>query len=330
MSTTTSASGTPIPTVPSQCPICGPNALHRALASSPDFEYRTSRDAEWIFHQCMVCDTVFVCPRPSEQALSLIYPENYYAYSFGESRSLGYAVKARLDGFSARTYARLYPGRGLVCDVGAGDGRLVEILARGGMLTPESVYGIEPELRAVEAARARDVDVRHASIESFDWKPNSHGLIILQQVIEHVGDPRACLSSLAASLVEGGALVIETPNTRGLDARMFAKRHWGGYHTPRHFFLFNPASLARLGELTGFRLQSIQALPSPNFWIQSLHHALSERAGAIPRSVRKLLRPHPPAAIPLALFTAVDLTAMVALRSTSNMRVIFRKPAGTC
>ena len=145
-----------------------------------------------------------------------------------------------------------------------------------------------------------------------------------------MSDPSACLSALSSSLVDGGALVLETPNTRGLDARIFGGRHWGGYHTPRHLFLFNPAALARLGERAGLNLESVRALPSPNFWIQSVHHAASERAGRIPRYISELFQPHPPAPLPLALFTAVDLVARAALGSTSNMRLIFRRAARTC
>jgi SAM-dependent methyltransferase len=318
------------PTEPSHCPLCGPNALHRAIATSPDFEYRTSGTAEWVFHQCLVCDTLFLNPRPSRDALSTIYPENYYAFSFEASKSVAYAAKSWLDELAARTYVKLYPGRGLVCDVGAGDGRLLKILGKTRKIPAERIYGIEPALAAVEAARSRKLDVRHASMESFDWKPDTHGLVILQQVIEHVGDPRACLRLVARALTAGGALVIETPNSKGLDARVFGRRHWGGYHTPRHFFLFNPMSLARLAESEGLLLERVVALPSPNFWIQSVHHLASERNGRLSRAITGVFRPHPPGTLPLGFFTAVDLLTMATGSRTSNMRLILRKGAGPC
>jgi SAM-dependent methyltransferase len=273
----------------------------------------------------LVCDTLFLNPRPTVDALSSIYPEDYYAFAFQSSRSLAYVAKAQLDRLAARTYLEHYPGEGLVCDAGAGDGRLVRILSHAGKVKPGWVYGIEPGFAAVRAARERNVDVRHASIESFDWRPGTHGLVILQQVIEHVSDPRACLRRLANALVPGGSLVIETPSSRGLDARIFGRRHWGGYHTPRHFFLFNPRSLTLLAQAEGLELQCNQALPSPNFWIQSVHHLASECRGRIPTSLCRLFRPHPPRTLPLAFFTAIDLALSATLRSTSNMRLIFRK-----
>jgi SAM-dependent methyltransferase len=326
----TSSAPSSLPTEASHCPLCGPNALHRAIATSPDFEYRTSGTTEWVFHQCLVCDTLFLNPRPSADALSTIYPQNYYAFSFEASKSVAYAAKSWLDELAARTYVKLYPGRGLVCDVGAGDGRLLKILAKTRKIPGDRLYGIEPALAAVEAARSRKIDVRHATMESFDWKPDTHGLVILQQVIEHVRDPRACLSMVASALMPGGALIIETPNSKGVDARVFGRRHWGGYHTPRHFFLFNPMSLARLAESAGLLLERVVSLPSPNFWIQSVHHLASERDGRLSRAFTSVFRPHPPGVLPLGFFTAVDLLAMATRSATSNMRLILRKEGSPC
>ena len=321
---------TTLATEPSCCPLCGPDALHRAVASGPDFEYRTSGDHEWAIHQCLVCDTLYLNPRPTEAALPVIYPSNYYAFSFSQTKSLAYRAKGYVDRLSVRKYLALYPGEGLVCDIGAGDGRLVDLLAHSGALAPNSVYGIEPSLAAATAAQQRGIDVRHATMEGFDWQPDSHGLLVLQQVIEHVSDPAACLRLAARALRPGGCLVLETPNGGGFDARLFHRRHWGGYHIPRHFFLFNPASLCRLGEQAGLSVVRVDALPSPNFWIQSMHHYGSERGGVGASLLMRLFRPHPPRVLPLALFTCIDLVTAALFNTTSNMRVVLRKEPGRC
>jgi 2-polyprenyl-3-methyl-5-hydroxy-6-metoxy-1,4-benzoquinol methylase len=75
--------------------------------------------------------------------------------------------------------------------------------------------------------------------------------VIIFQVIEHVSDPAAVLRALARVLAPGGVLVVETPNVESLDARIFRRRYWGGYHFPRHWNLFSKETITRLGTRAG-------------------------------------------------------------------------------
>ena len=60
---------------------------------------------------------------------------------------------------------------------------------------------------------------------------------------------------------------IETPEIEGWDYHLFRKRYWGGYHIPRHFYLFNRATLTRLLREEGFEIVSVRSIPSPAFWV---------------------------------------------------------------
>lgn len=307
----------PLRVVTAVCPICGqePQLKH---ASGIDFEYATTGDYEWTLRRCARCEVVCLSPRPADDEIARIYPSNYYAYDFTSTFTLGYRVKSLLDRRSVSSYLRAaVPGKNIL-DVGCGDGRLLRIFAEQGV-SADALYGVELDAEAVRRARAAGFHVELGRFEDVAYPPGSFGLIVLQQVIEHVPDPRAIVARLRELLVPGGAAVLETPNTASLDHLLFRRRYWGGYHIPRHFYLFNRRSLPRLLDDEGFDVRQVQSLASPNFWIQSVHHAGRERG--LPAIWLRLFRPHPPAFPGLALFTAVDAIGKI-FHVTSNMRVV--------
>src|SRR5207244_5463137 len=120
----------------------------------------------------------------------------------------------------------------------------------------------------------------------------SFDLVIMNQLIEHVRDPIAVLHRVARALRPGGHLFVETPNLDSLDARLFRRRYWGGYHLPRHFHLFDSKSLPRLVRQAGLTPIGLKPLVCPQFWIISLQNWLSDRGR---RALgRRLFRPFNP------------------------------------
>ena len=125
----------------------------------------------------------------------------------------------------------------------------------------------------MERLRESGFEVIAAPIDR-DQVPQAVDVFVLNQVIEHFARPGELVAVLAGALAPGGHLVIETPDTGGLDARWFSRRYWGGYHIPRHMVLFNQANLRILVERTGLQVVETARLSSPAFWVQSLHHRL--------------------------------------------------------
>jgi hypothetical protein len=164
------------------------------------------------------------------------------------------------------------------------------------------------------------IEVIAAPIEE-DSVPANSDVFVLNQVIEHLPAPGPFISRLAAALRPGGYLILETSNARGLDARLFRRRYWGGYHVPRHMVLFEDGNLRRLVERCGLQVVEQHHLASPAFWVQSLHHLLIESRAPALASLCTLRN------VPLvAAFALRDIVA-ARISVTSNQRLVARRPA---
>ena len=96
-------------------------------------------------------------------------------------------------------------------DVGCGAGLLAEPLARLG--AEVTAIDAAPELIAAAKAHAAgqgmSIDYRAVGVEELDGQ---YDLVTAMEVIEHVADPQAFVSYLAARLADGGLLILSTPN----------------------------------------------------------------------------------------------------------------------
>jgi 2-polyprenyl-6-hydroxyphenyl methylase/3-demethylubiquinone-9 3-methyltransferase len=96
-------------------------------------------------------------------------------------------------------------------DVGCGAGLLAEPLARLG--AEVTAIDAAPELTEVAKAHAAasglTIDYRAVGVEDLDGQ---FDLVTSMEVIEHVADPEAFVTDLAARLAPGGLMILSTPN----------------------------------------------------------------------------------------------------------------------
>jgi SAM-dependent methyltransferase len=273
------------------CPVCGGEAFV-PQAEGFDFELETCRN-HWRFGRCATCGHIQLDPRPRAETLPAIYPPNYYSYNMEKTVGrLAMAGKAMLDAAKFRGFLALLgrPARSYL-DIGCGDLKYLEVMRRHG-IPPERLYGLELDTGVVAKARARGYQVFQERAEDARSLPEAAiDVITMFHVIEHVADPAAVLRSVARWLAPGGILVIETPNRAALDARLFARRYWGGYHIPRHWHLFDRRGLTRLLEAEGFRVMTVRYQTGHSFWLYSLHHAIRYNPYLPSRALARLFDP---------------------------------------
>ena len=96
-------------------------------------------------------------------------------------------------------------------DVGCGAGLLAEPLARLGAKV--TAVDAAPELievaRTHAAGQGLAIDYRAVGVEAVAGK---FDLVTAMEVVEHVAEPQAFISDLAARLAPGGLLILSTPN----------------------------------------------------------------------------------------------------------------------
>jgi 2-polyprenyl-3-methyl-5-hydroxy-6-metoxy-1,4-benzoquinol methylase len=307
-----------------RCEVCGGTET-TGFAAGYDYELITCRN-RWEFRECTACRHVWLDPRPSVEALGTIYPSTYYSYNYEQIPAVARRAKELIDSLKMRKILALcgrVPDRYL--DVGCGDGRYLDALARRGV--PKSgLFGLELDERIVESLQQRGLQVFCERVESCDrFEPGTFDLITMFHVIEHIDSPRTAVARLAEWLAPGGVLAVETPNLDSLDAHLFRDGKWGGYHIPRHWHLFRPSTLSRLLESVGLEVEAVRYETGHAFWMYSFHHALRYREPPRPRLARVF---DPLASVaPLAAFTAFDRMRAMLGAKTSSMLITARLPA---
>ena len=110
-------------------------------------------------------------------------------------------------------------------------------------------------------------------------------------------------------------------NTDTLDFRLFRNRHWGGYHFPRHWTLFNESTLRRLALLTSLQVDAVETILSPVNWVYSIRNMLVDSRAPVWLTELFSLK----APVGLAVFTLVDAVFHLFGRG-ALLRMTVRRP----
>ncbi len=258
-----------IPTRPHACVVCG-SREHVVVASGTDYQYGTT---DQVFNWCKCrCGHHYIDPLPSEAALSTIYPDTLKNYAdFDADPGLAFRVKGFLEGRQVKRLAARVPEGGRLLDVGCAAGMFLDVVKRN-CPNITVLEGLEISRAAAERATAKGYKVYISTIEQADLPESYYDLICLQQVIEHVHDPRAVLTKLRRSLRPGGSVILETPNLESWDHALFRGGFWEGYHIPRHFNLWTAEGMARMLREVGYAEVCTKKRIKPVHWTLSLQN----------------------------------------------------------
>jgi len=99
-----------------------------------------------------------------------------------------------------------------ILDVGVGTGRLLSDLCGC------EKYGVDISLSYLELAQAKGIEVCKAKIEDLPYTDESMNIIVCTDVLEHVIDLHASISSLLKVLKADGVLILRVPYRERLNA----------------------------------------------------------------------------------------------------------------
>ena len=302
------------------CCVCGTKQWSEPLATGEDFEYESSPDT-FFAQQCSNCGLVYLDPRPAKSEIGTIYGSEYHAYEFTpEKFGIAYRVRAWLESRRLRRWCDQLPAGSRIIDIGAGDGFHLKLL-RDMQGSNWSLEGVDPDEHAVSAARRAGLTMHEGFVHDLSLPQDTYDFAMAIMTIEHVDAPERLLGEMARILKPGGRVGIVTDNTGSPDFTLAKKRHWGGYHFPRHWNLFNKKSIRRLAENAGLEVESIRTMTSPVNWTYTVHNYLKDRGA--PKFLTRQFGLDKP--LPLAVFTIWDAVLTLFGRG-AILGVVLRKP----
>ncbi len=229
------------------CPAC--RSPHWRVAFNKDgFEHR----------RCADCDTLYICPRPTQDVLMDWYSNADSARHW--NRKLFPATEASRRESIFKPRARLTVDicrefgvrSGSLLDAGAGFGTFLEELRA--LNAFERLTAVEPSTELVKTLLDKGLNAIQMPIECLDIR--GLDVITAWELVEHLYRPQDFVEVCSRSLHPGGLLILTTPNVKGFDLMLLGERaiDTGG---PNHLNRFNAYSITVLLESAGFSVVSL-------------------------------------------------------------------------
>ena len=303
------------------CILCQ-NSDFDSFAEGNDYEYWTS-DQTFYFVKCSGCGHVYLNPRPLRTSADKIYPSDYYTMTGRHTSSNSKLIASMKDFVIQRRLSfckDILKSEAKILEIGCGDCSLLITLKK--RYPTASVAGVDISIPKESKDQCTKLGILlfESSIEETELKENYYNIVIMNQIIEHLWDPVLVIKKIHAALCSGGIISIETPNLDGYDRRFFAKSFWGGYYFPRHFNLFSFNTLSSLLKKIGFTSIQQRPLLAVVIWTFSFKAIFCQTRDKKESFAARFFSDKNP--LCLAIFTIVDLIAIVLGATTSNQKTI--------
>lgn len=220
-------SGTPDPAFdPDQrCPLCEREVAFDPIIQKHIYQYR----------RCQECGVLYAIPRPSPP--ELLRRLTFWAESAPRLTPAEQEAALRVVEHRFAWIRRYRPGARTILDIGAGAGAFLAAARRAGF----DALGVE---LVPNTARFPGAEILVGVLASLNL-PRSYDVITLWDALEHLMDPLGMLRRAFTLLKADGILMIETPNERGISARLRGA-DWWVFGPTDHLVMFSPETLSDL------------------------------------------------------------------------------------
>ena len=241
---------------------------------------------------CRTCGFRHALPLPTAESLETAYRETYYSeekpdFLARSGEDQAWAELAQADRLAI--FERILgPSRRRILDIGCGPGFFLKTAQTRGW----QVQGIEPSRQAAAHARGLGIDV----VEGFFSADGAGHLgrydgVHLNNVLEHVPDPRGILRCAHAILDAGGLICINVPNDfspfQSAGRAAVGAREWW-LAPPHHLNYFDFDSAAALLERLGFTVvERTTSFPMELFLMMGEDYIGNDAVGRAAHAKRK-------------------------------------------
>jgi SAM-dependent methyltransferase len=206
-------------------------------------------------YACQVCQTWFIHPLPSPDALATFYRD---AAEEQNSRICWQSSQRHLEPVwldTLRAVQRV-AGEGPILDVGCGTGQFLAFAETLGFAEAE---GVELATGAAELARkATSAPVHEGDLWSAPLEAGRFAAVTFWDVIEHLPDPRAAMRRAWDLLRPDGMVALGTPHRHGVTLRSLGHRALV-VMPPEHVFLPSRRGLELALAHAGFTIEHAQS-----------------------------------------------------------------------
>lgn len=220
---------------------------------------------------------IFVCnncgfgqlePQLKDSELSDLYT-NFYPRKNITAQSIENSVRFK-EGVLA-SISRWWSGADGVCyhypesekkvlDIGCGNAvSLLEMQSRG-----IDAYGMEEDRNLEKPAKELGLKVEIGNIYNSKYPDKFFDYVTLNQVLEHIPDPKKFLLAAGEKLKNDGVFIASFPNFNGVYRRLCGKK-WIHWHVPFHLNHFTKKSIRVLADDSGFRIKKYKIV-TPTSW----------------------------------------------------------------
>jgi 2-polyprenyl-3-methyl-5-hydroxy-6-metoxy-1,4-benzoquinol methylase len=256
------------------CPICS----HALEQRRTIFDDRYGYPSQYAVLNCSQCKHQLLAIHMNSIDVSRLYTEFYPRSTFdldswqpGKSED-GFIAWWR--GLKASAF-RYVPTQVRVLDIGCGLGESLGYH----MSRNCDAHGVEADANILRIADRYGLQVKVGIFDAEEYSPESFDAVTMDQVIEHLSDPRETLRNISEVLKPDGMLIISSPNVSGWGRRLFGSR-WIHWHAPYHQHFFSKCSLVKLAEQSGFDVEKCATVTN-SAWLgfQWAHLATFPRPG---------------------------------------------------
>ena len=210
------------------------------------------------YYECLEYGTLFANPRPKPTVL-----KNFYSKS--KSNDFWYnefylpKLKARLSKSIKPKVKHLVKNHSnfnkkKLLDVGCGAGFFLNELKK--KWKKADLYGLEPSLIMSEEAKNKGLKIFNNTLERFN-KKNFFDVVCCFELFEHMYDPLIFLKKINQILKKNGLIYFSTLNGKGFDIDLL-KENSSAIYPPYHLNFFNPKSIKKILEISGFKNIKVQ------------------------------------------------------------------------
>lgn len=222
------------------CIICGCKNLQSILAGRGDREYGVPIKLHYFQCKNSHCFHVQTLPMPCESMIASFYAE-YTTHNVYRPRGLARILDIHSEHKAIKRLKFLVDDfvnikNIQILDFGCGNGANLKRLSGLGC---KNLMGFDFDPKAISFVLSQGI---LCSGDFSELTQNSYDVIFVNHVIEHLPDPEITIRKLSTLLSPGGTMVIRTPNSRSLLARL-CRFNWRGWETPRHLNIFSFQSL---------------------------------------------------------------------------------------